>query len=240
MKRTCGLLFLFFSFLTYAIPSYAQMAGYYTTPFNPTNNLDLSIDAKNHYSLELSSMYGDETKTHLLSVGTAKRIEDTIVLYDRINDEELKFVYTLERDRIKTLKGFDMMKGRYFSKTEMVVDDIYYNSVVLSTFELPKQGDATAIKGGTYYTSNKKKFCLLLQPTGKYMYSFDNLIISKGKWIQKKDEIELWDADCDALFTVKKLSAKELVVKSIFGIIKYYDPHTNEDAKIINHFFLQE
>ena len=228
------LLFLSISFL-----SNAQFAGNYTTRFNEINNLELIIDSTNHYSLELVSLNGDESKTHLLSIGIAGQMEDTVFLKDKINGEEIKLVYTLERDRLKIMKGFDMLKARYFTKSENPVEDNYYNSRVVSAYELPKTGDVTTIAKGIFYTSDEK-FCLTLQTGGNYIYTYDNMIISKGTWFQKKDELKLTDKDCGGEFIFKKLSSKELACKSMFGIIKFYDPHTKINSATVNHFYLQE
>ncbi len=219
--------------------SHSQISGYYIARYSETNNLDLIIDAKNNYSLELSGYYGDEQKIHLLSIGTAKLVEDTVFLKDKINGEQLKLVYSEERNKLKTFVGFNMLKGRTFAKSENPVDDNYYNSISVSTYELPKTGEGTVIKKGIFYTSDEK-FCLSLQAGGKYIYSYDNMVISIGSWYQQKENIELTDMDCGTTFLIKKTSAKELVVKSIFGIIKFNDPHTKSTTKEINHFYLQQ
>ncbi len=215
------------------------MGGDYTARFNESANLELVIDTKNNYSLQLLSREGQGTTSLLLSIGSASLVSDTVILTDKLNKEKIKLIFNQERDRLKTSKGFNMISARVFAKTETPVDDYYFSSFAVSTFDLPKTGNAAVIKKGIYYTSDEK-FCLTLQPGGKYIYSYANLLISKGKWRQQKENIELWDLEQEVKFIVKQLSEKEMAVKSMYGIINYYDPQTAPAITTANHFYLHE
>lgn len=204
---------------------YSQLSGTYN--FSISKNCDCFLDLLDNGKYQLELVFVDKDYSVSISNGKYKLINKKLFLTDSYNNYLLKLeLRNNSLSKSKSLfvtKGFVWMKNALFEKNIDTYIDVTNKSTTTCTIQSDRIKNSN-LKIGVHtlyygqYKFNQFGWCYsleLLKPN-RYIYSLDNLILSKGTFLRNKNELALYDISLDytVYFFINKKGLEEKFIPS--------------------------
>lgn len=222
-------IFLFVSLLTpFYLSAQVSITGQYSLS-NIKSDLtaEIFLYANGKYEIFIDKLEEvDGTSSLLISLGSCRKSDNLLFLYDNYNNYSMSFVVNSYNNSITGLKTFDDFKNKIFIKEKLQISD---NSVFnigqftklfleLNLFDIKN----VFSKKITYGDFSGNGLTLRLKTNHTFSLKYKNVCLFKGNFILNKNRLELFDKNLNHCFFALIESENSLICKFFPGDNKYF------------------